>query len=241
MQKVLYRLGRAVVGAYAQLMFIMDVVHHAPIPEGPRVIAANHPTTTDPFLITLLEPDQMSILISDVLYNVPLFGRYLTAAGHVPVVKSNGRLAFERAARLLRDGRTVGIFPEGAISPLEGGFHRPHTGAARLALSAGVPIIPVGIHLQRDLIRLIETEVDGKTEVGTWVLRGPYAMTVGEPLRLDGDIEDRATVRSASAHLMERIVHLAHESARRLETSQARVVAGAQWLRNAHKGWSEVI
>ncbi len=53
---------------------------------------------------------------------------------------------------------------------------------ARLALSTGAPVIPVGIGLDRARIHLIETLVDGAIEVGTWYFGGPYAMTVGEPL-----------------------------------------------------------
>ena len=86
----------------------------------------------------------------------------------------------------------MAIFPEGAINPLNGGFHHPHTGAARPALSTGAPVIPVGIGLQRERIRLVETEMEGKPEVTTGYLGGPYAMTVSQPLRFAGDVEDRA-------------------------------------------------
>jgi 1-acyl-sn-glycerol-3-phosphate acyltransferase len=198
----------------------MDVVRHAPLPDGPKIISANHPSTTDPFLILTLASEQVSILISETLFKVPLFGRYLRQAGHVPVVPGNGRAAFEKARQLLDAGRTVAVFPEGAISPLDGGFHRPHTGAARLSLITGTPVIPIGIHLQRERMRLIETVVDGKPEVGTWYLRGPYAMTVGNPMRFTGDVEDRAYVRSASERTMQHIAHLAHQSARRIRETE---------------------
>jgi len=219
--EVFYWLGRPVVEMYAQSILRMDVVRHAPLPDGPKIISANHPSTTDPFLILTLASEQISILISETLFKVPLFGRYLRQAGHVPVVPGNGRAAFEKARQLLDAGRTVAVFPEGAISPLAGGFHKPRTGAARLSLITGAPVIPVGIHLQRERMRLIETVVDGKPEVGTWYLRGPYAMTVGNPMRFTGDVEDRAYVRSASERIMQHIAHLAHQSARRMKEMDA--------------------
>jgi 1-acyl-sn-glycerol-3-phosphate acyltransferase len=238
LDKVLYRSGRRVVDAYARLMFAMDIVQHAPLPEGPKIIAANHPTTTDPFLLTILERDQMSILISETLFKVPVFGRYLRQAGHVPVVAGNGRAAFEGARQLLEAGRTIGIFPEGTISPLDGGFHNAHTGAARLALSTGAIVIPVGIHLQRERIRLIETEVDGEIEVGTWYLRGPYAMTMGEPMHFAGDVEDREYIRSVSDQIMRRIIHLAGQGGQRMKEAQTatnhqrdKVFVGARWIK----------
>jgi 1-acyl-sn-glycerol-3-phosphate acyltransferase len=219
--EVFYWLGRPVVEMYARSMLKMDVVRHAPLPDGPKIISANHPSTTDPFLILTLASEQVSILISETLFKVPLFGRYLQRAGHVPVVPGNGRAAFEKARQLIEAGRTVAVFPEGAISPLDGGFHKPHTGAARLSLITGAPVIPVGIHLQRERMRLIETMVDGKPEIGTWYLRGPYAMTVGHPMRFTEDVEDRAYVRSASERIMQHIAHLAHQSARRMKEIEA--------------------
>jgi 1-acyl-sn-glycerol-3-phosphate acyltransferase len=223
LDKVLYRSGRRVVYAYARLMFDMDVVKHAPLPEGPKIIAANHPTTTDPFFILTVVSEQMSVLVSGGIFEVPVFGRYLRLAGHVPVVHNSGGATIEAARRLLEAGRTLAIFPEGALSPLEGGlgFHRPHSGVARLALSTGAPVIPVGIHLERERIRFVETKVDGESEVGRLYLRGPYAMTVGEPMRFRGDVEDWEYVRSVSERIMQRIIRLSRESALRVQESQA--------------------
>ncbi len=220
-EQALYNAGRSVVNLYAGLMLDLDVVRRTPFPEGPKIIAANHPSTTDPLLITTLAAEQTSVLIHETLFKVPLFGRYLRLAGHVPVVDGNGRAAFEQAQRLLRAGRTVVVFPEGGLSPLEGGFGKPRTGAARLSLSTGAPVIPAGIHLQRERIRLIETQVAGQAEVGRWYIRGPYAITVGEPMHFRGDVEDRAHVAAVSEQIMRRIVELARESAGRLGVREA--------------------
>ncbi len=106
-------------------------------------------------------------MIDDRLFKVPVFGACLRRMGHVPVVPGEGHTAVEAAQALLKAGRTVAIFPEGAISPLDGGFHQPRTGAARLALSTGVPVIPVGVYLDRSHIRRFETSIDGTPAVGT--------------------------------------------------------------------------
>jgi 1-acyl-sn-glycerol-3-phosphate acyltransferase len=219
-QEVLYRLGLPVVDLYAGMMFGMDVAHHAALPAGPKIIAPNHPTTTDPFLITTLTSEPIGILIDDRLFKVPVFGRYLHATGHIPVVPGNGRVAFDEALRRLKAGQTVAIFPEGAISPLAGGFHPPRTGAARLAILSGAPVVPVGINLDRGRIRLTETIIEGKVAVGTWYFMGPYAMTVGEPMWFAGSVEDRGRVAAASQAIMQRIMRLAHESAVRMSSMQ---------------------
>jgi 1-acyl-sn-glycerol-3-phosphate acyltransferase len=220
LDKVLYWSGRTVVDTYAALRLDMDVVWHAPLPKGPKIIAANHPTTTDPFLMLTLIPGPMNILITEMCFKVPVFGPYLRASGHIPVVQGNGRPAFDQARQLLGAGRTIGIFPEGALSPLNGGFCKPHTGVARLALSTNTPVIPVGIHLQQERIRFVETEVDGQTEMARWYWRGPYAVTVGEPMQFQGDVEDWAYVRSVSQRIMERISQLSHQSAARMRAFQ---------------------
>ena len=222
LEKSLYSLAWPVVGLYALLMFQIDVLRTWPLPRGAKILAANHPSTTDPFLVMRLVSEQVSILINDVLFNIPLFGPYLRYTGHVPVpvMVGSGGASLERARRLLLAGRTVAIFPEGNISPLEGGFLKPHSGVARLALSTGAPVIPIGIHLQRERIRLITTQVAGKPELGTWYFRGKYAITMGEPMHFSGDPEDRPRVRSAAERVMQRIIELAQESARRMQAAQ---------------------
>jgi 1-acyl-sn-glycerol-3-phosphate acyltransferase len=219
--------GRAAMSLYAWAMLDMDVHYHAPLPAGPKIIAANHPTTIDPFLLLTLVSEPMSILVTGMCFKVPVFGRYLRLAGHVPVVSGNGRAAFEEARRLLQAGRTVGIFTEGTLSPIEGGigFDRPRTGTARLALSTGAPVIPVGIHLHREGIRFADVKLDDVSAVARWYLRGPYAMTVGRPVCFEGNVEDRDYVQSVSERVMQRISSLSHESARRLQASRRPVPA----------------
>ncbi len=220
LQKAFYHSGRTMIELYTRLALDMDVKWHAPIPEGPNLVVANHPTTTDPFYILGLIREPMSILVTGTAFDVPLFGRYLRLAGHVPVVRDRGRAAFAEALHLLESGRTVTVFPEGALSPLEGGVHRPRTGAARLALMAGVPVVPVGIGLLPERKLCFEADVGGSTEFGILYPRGPYAWTVGEALRFEGDVEDREHVRRISDQIMGRIVRLATESARRVEQSR---------------------
>ena len=91
----------------------------APLPPGPVILAANHPSTIDPAILTMLTPAHVTILILDTLFKVPLFGRSLRLCGHIPVVKGDGQAALDEACRLLKAGRTVTIFPEGTICPTE--------------------------------------------------------------------------------------------------------------------------
>jgi 1-acyl-sn-glycerol-3-phosphate acyltransferase len=218
---------------YGQTMLRVDVVGNAPLPPGPKIIAANHPTTTDPFLLLGMVAEPMSILITEMCFEIPVFGQYLRLAGHIPVVDGNGRAAFETARQRLGAGECIGIFPEGALSPLEGGVGHPHTGAVRLALLTGAPIIPVGISLQRERIRFVDVTAGGKTETSRWYLNGPYAVTVGEPIYLTGSVDDRAQVTTASEHLMRRISDLSQISARRIQAMPDQSFAWKKALQTA--------
>jgi 1-acyl-sn-glycerol-3-phosphate acyltransferase len=214
-QKLLYSLGRTIIRIYTRMMLKLDILWQAPLPAGPKLIVANHPSASDPFYLALLSPRPIKILIIDNPFAVPVLGAYLRRSGHVPVIPGNGRLAFEQARRLLETGRSVALFPEGWISPQQGGFNSPRTGAARLALLTDVPVVPVGIYLPRARNRTITAHINGKHTVGYWYLRGPYSMTVGHALHFEGDCGDRACVTFVTNSIMRQITALAHQSEQR--------------------------
>jgi 1-acyl-sn-glycerol-3-phosphate acyltransferase len=218
-QNAWYQLGRSLVKAYVQHVLRANIVQEHKLPRGAKILAANHPSTSDPAFITVLVEEQTSILIKEALFKVPVFGRSLRAAGHIPVIRGNGRAALEEGLRLLKAGRTIIIFPEGEISP-ESGPLKPHTGVARLALCSGAPVIPVGISLDHKLVRFVPTRVEGEDEPSAWYLHGPYAMTVGKPIPFHGDVTDHEQVRRVTGEIMEKIVSLREIGQRRLETAQ---------------------
>jgi len=209
---LLYTVGRTLVALYAQLFMDMEILWEAPLPPGPKLIVANHPSFSDPFVLSLLSSRPMAILITSVAFLVPILGFYLKRSRHIPVVEGAGRLAFDEALQRLKAGDTVALFIEGKNSPPEGGFCPPRTGAVRLALSAGVPIIPVGIQLAQERLRLIEGKIKGQTYPEYWYLRGPFRMVVGKPIYLEGDVEDRPRVVAESHRVMQHIIDLVHES-----------------------------
>ncbi|HVN54522.1 MAG TPA: lysophospholipid acyltransferase family protein [Anaerolineaceae bacterium] len=225
-KKTLFWFSKPVVSTYTGTMLQMEVRKHAQIPEGAKIIAANHPSTTDPFFVAAMLRKQCFILIKDVLFQVPVFGEYLRRLGHIPVRAGKGQEAIDAALAYLRAGQTIMIFPEGDLSPWNGGFHQAKTGVARIALASGAPVIPVGIHLVRERILPLRSTVRGQVEDSRWYLAGPYHMTVGTALRYTGDVEDRPHVRAVSDNVMHHIIELARESENRLNRAPG-ALAGA--------------
>lgn len=216
-EELMYQISRPIVKSYTGSMLKMDVKWHEPLPKGAKIIVANHPTTTDPFFVATLASHQVFILINELLFKVPVLGEYLRRSGHIPVVAGNGKAAMDEAMDRLRNGDTIVIFPEGALSPAEGGYCEPRTGAARLALMSGVPVIPVGIHLPLERVKFIKSMVEGKVEIGRWYINGPYNMTIGRPLVFRGNVENHAYTRQVSKAIMHHIIEMAHQSRGRIQ------------------------
>src|SRR5215510_3402043 len=117
----LYALAVQFVRLYARSMLKLDIAWRAPLPAGPKLFVANHPSATDPFLIHLLTSKPLSVMISGNAFDVPLFGEFLHHCGQISVEAGAGRDALEQAELRLRAGHSVGIFPEGLVSPRGGG------------------------------------------------------------------------------------------------------------------------
>lgn len=215
MKTLLYLLIWPIIRTYTWLLLKLNILRHAPLPSGPRILVANHPTTADPFFVAWLAGGPSSILIIEHAFKVPLFGAYLRRAGHIPVAAGRGREAFAQAQAALAAGRTVIVFPEGDLSP-HGGFCHAHSGAARLALCSGAPVIPVGIHLPWEGMRFRKAVFGAETVISRWPVRTPYVMTVGQALYFTGDANDQAQVIAVTGTLMQHIAALVQQSAQRL-------------------------
>ncbi|HEX2907934.1 MAG TPA: 1-acyl-sn-glycerol-3-phosphate acyltransferase, partial [Phototrophicaceae bacterium] len=95
--QTLNRMGKQVIKLAAKLALKLDVQFQTPLPSGAKIIAPNHPTTMDPFIISTITNEPVYILVTESAFKMPLVGRYLRAAGHIPVVTGSGRDAFEAA------------------------------------------------------------------------------------------------------------------------------------------------
>jgi len=126
--------------------------------EGGYVLAANHLSNFDPWLVGMpLFPHRyLRFMAKSELFWFPL-GQFISACGAFPVRRGQqDQEAVETALRLCREGNIVVMFPEGTRR--EKGLRkrreaRWRSGAARIALEAGVPLVPAGVHGSARLLR----------------------------------------------------------------------------------------
>jgi 1-acyl-sn-glycerol-3-phosphate acyltransferase len=119
---------------------------------GPAILASNHVSFSDSFFMPLIVPRRITFLAkSDYFTGRGIKGwltrQFFSGVGQVPVDRSGGRAseaALHTALRVLGEGKLLGIYPEGTRSP-DGRLYRGKTGVARMALEAGVPVIPVAM------------------------------------------------------------------------------------------------
>ena len=125
------------------------------IPEGPVLICANHASKFDAFFIIYAAGPKHHIhfLTKEGVFRVPIVAAIMRGVGMIPVEQTgNATQAVKSAMRRLKEGRVVGIFPEGArIYRDEDSVAK--TGAVRLAVRMGVPIVPVYIPRKKRYFR----------------------------------------------------------------------------------------
>jgi 1-acyl-sn-glycerol-3-phosphate acyltransferase len=165
---------------------------------GPGLLAANHVSVLDPVIIALA-PSAMGrtirFLAAAEFFRRPVVGWALRSLGQIPVRRGLAdRDALQELGTVIRSGSLAGIFPEGRMGDGPG-LLPGQKGAARIALAAGVPVIPVGIWgPQRRWPR-------GGFRWGR-PLRPAVGVVFGVPIDVHGDPRSRADVRDLTDRIM---------------------------------------
>jgi 1-acyl-sn-glycerol-3-phosphate acyltransferase len=168
---------------------------------GGYVLAANHISNFDPWPlgVPIFPKRFLRFMAKSELYWWPL-GRLITAGGGFPVRRGERDLeAMENAVELAKEGHAVAMFPHGTRQRkglVKRYQPKAHTGAARIALEAGVPLVPAAISGTDRLSRF-----------------GPLRVRYGKPIPLDDlkDKEQSLAAREATDRLMAEIERLGQE------------------------------
>jgi 1-acyl-sn-glycerol-3-phosphate acyltransferase len=157
-----------------------------------------------------------------------LTAAFFKSINQVPVDRSGGRAseaALRKGVEILKSGELLGIYPEGTRSP-DGRLYRGKTGIARMALEAGVPVIPVA------MINTFEIQPAG--QVRPKIMQ--VGIRIGKPLdfsRYAGMEDDRFVLRSITDEIMYELMQLSgqeyvdmYAAKAKEELAEARAAAG---------------
>ena len=195
LQRVLPPLGRAV------LRPTVEGLHHVPA-TGPVIVASNHLSFADSMVIPFVVPRKVVFLAKSDYFNGTglkgaLIRGWFEGLGMLPVDRADTRAAIaslDTALEVLGRGEAFGIYPEGTRSR-DGRLYRGRTGVAHLALTAGCPVLPVGLQ------GTAEMQPIGSSRPR----RAPVTVRIGEPIDVAGEYDGVPTGR-ARRELTDRIM-----------------------------------
>ncbi|GAA5027911.1 lysophospholipid acyltransferase family protein [Microbacterium fluvii] len=182
---------------------------------GAYVLAPNHATEIDPLIVAVAVwrlGRAPRFMAKESLFRVPVLGWALRATGMIPVARAASaaaaRQTMQSAADLVEHGRGVIVYPEGSLTrdpdlwPMRG-----KTGAVRLALAGGIPVVPMAHWGAQDILPRY-----GKLSL--WPLRRRVRVLVGPPVDLSefaGRETEAAALTAATDKVMAAISGLVAE------------------------------
>ena len=171
--------------------------------EGPAIIAGNHLSYLDPFahgVFVVKAGRRPRFLAKQELFDAPFVGTVLRGAHQISVQRGAGdRSPIDDATRAVEQGEVVVIYPEGTTTTTNEDFSpgRGKTGAVRLSIATGIPILPVATWGGQFVWR--------KSGRQSLAFGRPIWVAAGEPFdpteRLDGEPDARA-LRASTVDLM---------------------------------------
>lgn len=186
-----YQLTMATFRSFSRFVSTPNIVGLENIPVGhSALLTPNHLSYFDPILLGgLLSSSgrETRALAKSELFEVPIIGAVLKAIKQIPVQRGTSSAAnsLNMAKDALLSGALVAIYPEGTI-PRDGRLGQFKTGATRLAMETGVPVIPI---VQYGANQIIKSDLSDRVRTLILaILRKPAVFViVGSPIYLTGD------------------------------------------------------
>jgi 1-acyl-sn-glycerol-3-phosphate acyltransferase len=222
-------LKRVVIGPWLRVLWRPQVIGLENIPTaGPAILASNHLSFSDSFFMPVMVPRRVTFLAKAEYFTSPglkgfLSRTFFAAVGQVPIDRGDAdaaSAALRTGVRLLNKGALLGIYPEGTRSP-DGRLYRGKTGVARMALEAGVPVIPCA---------MINTDKIQPTGRRIPKLRPRPKIRFGAPLdfsRYEGLAGDRFVERSMTDEIMYELMILSGQEYVDLYAAKVKAATGA--------------
>jgi len=144
--RLVYLIARAILQPFFTVYFRMERIGREHVPKtGPIIIAANHRSFMDPFVIGMMLRRPTYFVAKTELFHNRFVAWFLSSLGAFPVERGRGDSdAMSTARMILERGDVVVIFPEGTRTR-PGALGAPKRGVGRLALETGAPVVPMAL------------------------------------------------------------------------------------------------
>ena len=113
----------------------------------PCILVLNHQSYFDPYCLGFLPPSiggRVNFWVTSWPFSIPVFGLYMRTVGYIDIMKNSGEESIERSKRLLKQGVSIAVFPEGTRSTA-GVLGKFRIGVFKLAMETGISIVPICI------------------------------------------------------------------------------------------------
>lgn len=197
---IVYKIAGVAVQPFYKIFVDIECRGVEKIPSGRFIVVANHTSVVDPITVAypLFKKGHLPrFLAKESLFHAPALGWLMRTIAHVPVSRGSvdARKSLETAHNIVESGGSIIIYPEGTLTtdpdlwPMIG-----RTGAARLALATGVPVVPIVHWGDEQFIPYSGKPVFGK--------RHKAIVAVGDPIDFSDLIQEPNKAKYTRAELM---------------------------------------
>lgn len=186
-----YRFARAVIYPFFLIFQPVKVIGKENIPENDAfILCSNHTSMTDPFFKVAIFGRQIHFMAKAELFKIGLFRLVLNAVGAFSVDRGKGDMnAINHAETLVKQGKILGIYPEGTRHPV-GPPRKAKSGIAYIAMDTKADILPVSIYRE-----------------GKYNLFRKTTIRIGELIKYETLVNDELTPRANMKNIVNTVTN----------------------------------
>ena len=182
-----YTFARGVVKIILSIIYRIEIIGKENIPkDGGVMICSNHINNLDPPMVGITTPRPVMFMAKEELFQIPILGKIVKLCNAFPVKRGKAdREALRVAIKSLKEGKVLGIFPEGTRSK-SGELGKGLSGVGFFALRSDAAVVPCAI-------------------IGPYKLFGRVKIVYGKPIDFKESREQKISAEEATMLIMEHI------------------------------------